>query len=107
MKFKIDEKLPSEFADALRSANHDAITVLEQEMKGAPDVDIFAACRREGRTLMSLDLDFADIRLYPPAEGPGVLIFRVQPQDKSHLLNCPHRIIPLTGEESLIGECGS
>jgi predicted nuclease of predicted toxin-antitoxin system len=98
MKFKIDENLPSEFADVLRSANHDAVTVLEQKLGGSIDEDIFAACRREDRTLLSLDLDFSDIRLYPPANSPGTIVFRIQPQDKNYLLDCLQRIIPLLKE---------
>ena len=35
MKFKIDENLPTEAADLLRSAGHDAVTVGEQRLGGA------------------------------------------------------------------------
>lgn len=86
MKFKIDENLPVEFAEVLRASGHDAITVLEQKMGGIPDVDLFGICQAEERVLMTLDLDFADIRLYPPQESPGILVIRIQSQDKFRLL---------------------
>ena len=67
MKFKIDD-LPVEFADELRILGHNATTVLEQRMGGATDEDIFSICIDEDRILMTMDIDFADIRVYPPSE---------------------------------------
>ena len=57
MKFKIDENLPVEVADALRQAGHDALTVHDQQLTGRPDLDVAAVCRAEGRVLVSLDTD--------------------------------------------------
>lgn len=101
MKFKIDENLPVEFADELRALGHDAKTVLEQRMGGAADEDLFSVCIDEERILMTMDVDFADIRVYPPSVSPGILVFRIQPQDKKRLLFCLGRIIPLLGKEQI------
>lgn len=78
MKFKIDENLPVEFAAVLRGAGYDAVTVWDEDLTGKPDTDIFNVCKDEERALMSLDLDFCDVRLFPPAESPGLLVFRVR-----------------------------
>jgi predicted nuclease of predicted toxin-antitoxin system len=102
MKFKIDENLPVEFADELRAVGHNAITVLEQRMGGAADEDIFSVCIDEHRILMTMDIDFADIRVYPPSVSPGILVFRIQPQDKNSLLYCLGRIIPLLEKEQIV-----
>ena len=77
------------------------MTVVEEEMSGIRDVDLFGVCQAEERVLMTLDLDFGDIRLYPPSQSPGVLVFRVEPQDKYRLLECLQRIIPLIKQESI------
>ena len=37
MKFKIDQNLPIEAADLLAAAGHDAMTVYERSLGGAPD----------------------------------------------------------------------
>ncbi len=79
MKFKIDENLPVEFADKLRAIGYDAVTVFEQRMGGTSDEDLFSVCINEDRILMTLDIDFADIRMYPPSVSPGILVFRIQP----------------------------
>ena len=34
------------------------------------------AAARELRMLLSLDLGFADIRMYPPGSHPGIIVFR-------------------------------
>lgn len=37
MKFKIDQNLPIEAADVLTAAGHDALSVYQQSLGGAPD----------------------------------------------------------------------
>lgn len=99
MRFKIDENLPVEMADLLRSAQLDATTVVDQELRGEDDLCIIGACLREGRALVTLDLDFADVRTYPPQRFPGLLVLRVRRQDKRHLLAVFRRVIPLIERE--------
>ncbi len=76
MKFKTDENMPVEAADDLRQAGHDAVTVTDQQLAGQPDVRVADACRAEGRAVMTLDLDFADIRVYPPSDYAGIIVLR-------------------------------
>ncbi|MFH1117181.1 MAG: DUF5615 family PIN-like protein [Pseudomonadota bacterium] len=98
MKFKIDENLPLEFAPVLQAVGHDAVTVREESLSGATDREVLSVCCSEDRVLFTLDLDFSDIRLYPPQETPGIIVFRVQSQDKRHLLRLLDRVIPLMGD---------
>lgn len=101
MKFKIDENLPVEIAELLRSAHHDPITVTDQGAKGEADPHLVETCAREGRTLVTLDMDFADVRLYPPAQFPGFIVLRVHRQDKRYLISVFRRVIPLIEREPL------
>jgi predicted nuclease of predicted toxin-antitoxin system len=101
MRFKVDENLPVEAAEVLRQAGHDAATVLEQQHGGSPDAELADLCQREGRSLVTLDMDFADIRAYPPAEFPGLIVLRLRQQDKPHVLDVLTRLIPLLGQEPL------
>ena len=68
MNFKVDENLPSDVVSTLRDAGHDADSVLEQNLGGATDIVLSRVCREDGRTLVTLDVDFADIRTYPPSD---------------------------------------
>ena len=71
LKFKVDENLPEIAAKLLREAGFDAETVLSEELGGSPDSVLAAVCLAEGRALVTLDLDFSDIRTYPPGDYPG------------------------------------
>lgn len=102
-KFKLDENLPLEAAALLRDADYDAATVLDQQMMGYPDSKIASACRDEDRVLVTLDLDFADIRLYRPADHAGIIVLRLARQDKQNVLAVIDRLIPVLGRESVAG----
>jgi predicted nuclease of predicted toxin-antitoxin system len=101
MRLKIDENLPVEAAALLREEGHDAVTVREQGLGGTSDVAVEHVCRREGRGLITLDLDFADIRTYPPAEHSGLVVLRLARQDKPHVLETIRRLLPLLRQEPL------
>ena len=102
MKFKIDENLPTEFAEILQEAGYDAMTVHQQKLKGEKDPILLEICQQESRTLITLDLDFANIKNYPPEQFLGIIVFRVNRQDKPYLLSILHNIIPLFEQETII-----
>lgn len=62
MKVKVDENLPREVADLFRQAGHDTATVEEEGLGGKPDAIVASFVKREERLLVTLDLDFSDIR---------------------------------------------
>ena len=99
--FKIDENLHPDVARFLRDHGNDAVTVWDQDLRGTPDANLAAVCRAEGRALVTLDLDFADIRTYPPEEYPGLIVLRIAHQDKASVLETLARIMPMLERESL------
>ena len=104
MKFKVDENLPVEVAELLRRAGYDAATVFDQKLGGEADRTIAAICRLEQRAILTLDLDFADIRTYPPSQYAGLIVLRVKQQDKPFILAIIARIIRLLASEALVGK---
>ena len=66
MNFKIDENLPVEYVDLLSAAGYSSETVVEENLTGADDAVVTGVCEKENRILLTLDLDFSDIRSYPP-----------------------------------------
>jgi predicted nuclease of predicted toxin-antitoxin system len=76
MKFKLDENLPARAVDVLRAAGHDAVNLLDQVPAGAEDAAVALLVQHEGRVLITLDLDFADIRAYEPGKYPGIVVLR-------------------------------
>ncbi|MBN1399203.1 MAG: DUF5615 family PIN-like protein [Anaerolineae bacterium] len=101
MRLKVDENLPIEVASALRQAGHDAATVVEQHLEGSPDSDIASVCQQEQRALITLDMGFADIRTYPPAQFPGLIVLRLRSQGKPHILATLDRLMPMLSTEPI------
>lgn len=93
MKFKIDENLPIEVAELLQQAGYDAMTVLDQHLGGKADVKIASICQAEKRIIVTQDLDFADIRAYPPKDYAGLIVLRLKQQDKFHVLSVFRRLL--------------
>jgi predicted nuclease of predicted toxin-antitoxin system len=87
LRFKLDENLPRRVEPALRDLEHDVETALSEGLAGAADPDLLAACTAEDRVLITLDLDFADIRAYPPGSHRGVWVLRPGNQAFASVLN--------------------
>ncbi|MEX0701821.1 MAG: DUF5615 family PIN-like protein [Planctomycetales bacterium] len=103
MKFNTDENLPVEIAALLRQNGHDALTVSDQQLSGQPDVRVAVVCQAEDRALVTLDLDFSDIRHYPPEDYSGIIVLRPALQNITRLLRLMNQVIPLLRQESLDG----
>lgn len=76
MKLKLDENLSRHLKPLLGTLQHDATTAEEEDLLSQSDRVVAAAAKREGRILLTLDLEFADLRKYPPGSHPGIILFR-------------------------------
>jgi predicted nuclease of predicted toxin-antitoxin system len=82
MDFKVDESLPIQVARQFSEAGHSALTVLDEGLGGQPDQVIADECKADGRSLVTLDVGFGDIRTYPPSEYAGLIVLRLRRQDR-------------------------
>jgi predicted nuclease of predicted toxin-antitoxin system len=87
VRFKLDENLPRDVEVLLRDAGHDVRTVLAERLGGSADPRVLDACLTENRVLITLDLDFSDIRLYPPKGHKGVWVLRPRTQSIDSMLS--------------------
>lgn len=90
MKLKLDENFDVRCVPALIAAGHDVHTVRDEALCGSPDEVVFETCRREGRTLVTLDLDFSNPFRFSPAHTAGVVIVR------------PHRMVASAIQQTLL-----
>jgi predicted nuclease of predicted toxin-antitoxin system len=77
--------------------------VFDEGLRGSADEVIAERCHREERALVTLDLDFADIRTYPPAGSPGMIVLRVRNQSRRHILRVLSRVTTLLDKEPVAG----
>jgi predicted nuclease of predicted toxin-antitoxin system len=95
MRAKLDENLPVEAAELLRAAGWECDTVDEEGLAGADDPIVAARCQAEARVLFTLDLDFADIRAYPPNEYVGIVVLRPVKPSRRQTLELVSRVLPV------------
>ncbi len=103
MQFKIDENLHDDAAQLMQADGHDVETVHSEGLRGADDSNIAAHCRSEGRAIVTLDLDFADIRAFPPAGNAGLVVLRVGDQSRRHVLAVMAQVLDLLKREQVAG----
>ena len=77
MLVKLDENLGERGATLFRAAGHDVASVPQQGLSGASDLQLIDVCRREGRCLVTLDLDFGNPLVFEPANYSGIAVLRL------------------------------
>lgn len=103
IRFKVDESLHVEIADLLRERGYDAVTVFDQGLRGRNDHDIAELSQSEGRILISIDLDFSNILMFPPEKYPGLIVLRLRKKSRSAVRRVVTRVINHLDKEPLTG----
>lgn len=105
VKFKVDENLPDELSELLLTAGGwDSVTVVQQRLGGAQDPQLASVCRDEQRIFVTFDRGFSNIRAYPPGQYPGMIVFRLQSQDKHHVLSVAGHLVTTLRQRELRNE---
>ena len=78
MKIKLDENISRRLKHHLQKEGHSVFTAEDEDLLGKSDIDVGAVAKSEGLILFTLDLEFADLRKFPPGTHPGIILFRPQ-----------------------------
>lgn len=76
MKLKLDENLSRYLKDVLEKYQYDVATVAEEGLLSKSDTLVAEAAGKKGRILLTLDVEFADLRKDTPGRHPGIVLFR-------------------------------
>jgi predicted nuclease of predicted toxin-antitoxin system len=76
VKFLVDMPLSPSLAAWLREQNHDAVHAIELKLDRAPDIDILARAKSEGRTVVTVDLDYPRLLVLAQDTSPSLILFR-------------------------------
>ncbi|MGA2779301.1 MAG: DUF5615 family PIN-like protein [Steroidobacteraceae bacterium] len=77
MRFLVDANLPRAIIAALETAGHQVEFARDVGLGAAPDEQIAARARESGAALLTRDMDFADVRRYPPDQFFGIVVVRL------------------------------
>ena len=78
MNIKLDENVHGDVRGALLDQGHTVRTAMEQGLAGRPDAEVATAVQEEGFCLVTFDLDFSDVRHYPPTTFAGLIVLRLR-----------------------------
>jgi Domain of unknown function (DUF5615) len=69
--------LPRSLAERVSKLGHEVQFARDIGLATAPDREIAAHAQKTGAAIVTRDLDFADIRQYPPEHYAGIVVLRV------------------------------
>jgi len=93
MKIKLDENLPARLAGILSTRGHDVHTVPDENLSGRSDADIWQAACKEGRLLVTQDMDFSDVRRFAPDTHAGLLLLRLREPGAQALIDAVTAVV--------------
>ncbi len=85
MRFLLDMNLPPAIADRLRAEGHDAIHALDAGFGNFSDRDLFERAAKDGRIVVTFDLDFGEIGGAADRSASGVVLLRLRLARQSSL----------------------
>lgn len=85
MTILIDACVPHRYLRLLREWGIASELSSDHLEKGAPDSDVILLAARMQATLLTVDLDFANILDYPPSDHHGIIVLRYQPDQESQM----------------------
>ena len=100
---KLDENLGRTHASLLQEAGHDVARVYDEGLSGQPDDVLWDRVCTEGRLLITLDVDFSDVRRFQPGTYPGILLLRPHSRARQAVADVLSRVLRERPLESLRG----
>ena len=77
MRFLLDANIPRSAVEAVTKSGHQVEFARDVGLGTAPDVRIAERIRQTGAALITRDLDFSDVRQYPPEQYSGIVVLRL------------------------------
>jgi predicted nuclease of predicted toxin-antitoxin system len=103
LEAKFDENLGRSHVALLQRAGYEADRVHDQGLSGAEDGMVWQRVCTESRFFITLDLDFSDVRQYPPGTHPGILLIRPRNRSAAAVARVLARVLDGQPVETLRG----
>ncbi|MBL1201193.1 DUF5615 family PIN-like protein [Nostoc sp. 2RC] len=103
MTVKLDENMAQTHVEFLQQAGYNADRVTDEGLSGADDEIVWQRVCAEERFFITLDLDFSDVRRFPPGTHPGILLLRSRNRSRQAVLEILSRVVQEQPLETLKG----
>jgi predicted nuclease of predicted toxin-antitoxin system len=100
---KVDEDLPRASVQLLSEHGYEAVGVIDQQMGGWKDPDLWKAVQAENRFLVTADKGFADLRIYPPGKHAGILLLRPDEDGIRPIIELLSKVLASCQLDDLVG----
>jgi predicted nuclease of predicted toxin-antitoxin system len=101
-----DANVPAGLVEFMRRRlRWDVLFVIEHDdLRRAPDIEHYRLARQLHRTLVTLDRDYLDDRLFPPTSSPGVIVISAprEPHLARLLRRLDRALFPRAADGSLL-----
>jgi predicted nuclease of predicted toxin-antitoxin system len=92
MTFLLDECVPGKTKKLLKKLGLSVTTIADLGKISSNDPEVLNLARSRKAILLTTDLDFADLILYPLGTHEGIIVLRLRP-DRPDILDEVHRIL--------------
>lgn len=104
MKFLLDQNISPKVTRFLKEQGHDARDTRDLHLHDASDDQLWELAQSEQRFFITFDLDFSDLRKYPPGPKFGVIIFRTRSTTSKTVIRLLRTILQRYPEKKLRGK---
>jgi len=101
MNFFADECVYPGTVATLRSWHHNVETAQGAGLMGQDDPVLLAHAVQRGQILITNDLDFGDIRHYPPPHHCGVIVLRIRAKSIDRVHNVLREFLATTTQQEM------
>lgn len=92
-RVKVDENLGQSHVALLEEAGYKADSVFDEGLSGTSDKTLWERVVDEDRLFVTLDLDFSDVRRFPPGSHPGILLLRPRTGSRDAVTSVLERVL--------------
>lgn len=101
MKALLDMPVSPRLIEVLEAYSHEGVHAHQIGESRTADVDLLALARREGRIVITADLDFPRLLALSAADGPGLILFRGGNYSDAEMCNLLERVLDQIAPEVL------
>ena len=83
MKFLIDENIRKEVIEFIKDLGYDVLI----SSGGTSDEEVAKIAQKENRIILTHDIHFANILIYPPNQFPGIIRIRIHPPNPEVIIS--------------------